>query len=196
MLYKIFLNHGNENIGFEGDSISVQEVKTAISNDFVAKYIHNKNPLYSIEVMASAIEVLCNGLADLMAEGFDIQLTSKNNVCVRFYPDVKIKGGNINLDRAQELIPGTTELTKENAAELVRAAGLIVRAKAEVEQKLTEMMRASKPNAKIPLDLDEIKEVDKIIKNTSTGTDTSTGTVDTSTNANSSTGEGDDGLGG
>ena len=51
-----------------------------------------------------------------------------------------MKGGNINLVRAKELDPTVTELTKENAGDLVNKAGVVVRAKAECEPKFTELL--------------------------------------------------------
>ena len=187
MKYNILINNGNENLGIDGKSISVQEVVTNVSNDFVSQYISRKNPLYNVDVMDGAQVTLCKGWAELLAEGFSIQLKCGNGVCIRIYPDLHIEGGNISLERAQELIPGTTDITPENAADLVRAAGLTVRAKAEVEIKLTEMMKNTKPDGKIPLELNTIKVVPKILKNANNNSQT----VDTST-GNQTQNPGDD----
>ena len=64
------------------------------------------------------------------------------DVALRLYPDIHIKGGNINLARAKELISGLTDITVENAGELVQRAGVTVRAYAEVEQKFTDLLLA------------------------------------------------------
>ena len=51
-----------------------------------------------------------------------------------------MKGGNINLDRAKQLIPGTVALSLDNAGDLVSKAGVTVRAKAECEVKFTDLL--------------------------------------------------------
>jgi hypothetical protein len=59
---------------------------------------------------------------------------------MRIYPDVHLKGGNINLDRAKQLNPDVTELTLENAGELATQVGVKVRVRCEAEQKFTDML--------------------------------------------------------
>ncbi|MBR0181673.1 MAG: hypothetical protein IJQ05_00150, partial [Bacteroidaceae bacterium] len=76
-----------------------------------------------------------------------------------------VKGGNINLARAQELIPGTTEITAENAGDLVSRAGVTVRAKAECEQKFTEMLMAESSG----IQRKEIIEKARVVRKDSNG---------------------------
>ena len=58
-------------------------------------------------------------------------------------PDVHVKGGNINLARAKELDPTVTELTLENAGELIdKAGGVTVRVRAVTQQKFTDLLNA------------------------------------------------------
>ena len=75
-----------------------------------------------------------------MAMGYAVVLRSGADAAIRIYPDVHVKGGNINLDRAKALIPGTVALSLDNAGELVTKAGVTVRAKAECEVKFTDLL--------------------------------------------------------
>jgi hypothetical protein len=87
------------------------------------------------------------------------------------------------LKRAQELMPGTTEITKENAGELVSKAGVMVRAYAECGRKFTEMLMAESSG----IQRDDIVERDRVMRKD--GDDTPTPTPDPS-------GGGDDSGGG
>ena len=97
-------------------------------------------PAYAAPLRKRGSNVEC--AAELMAQGNAIQLKNGPDVALRLYGDIHIKGGNINLQRARELMPGLTDITPENAQELVSRAGLTVRAYAEVEQKFTDLLLA------------------------------------------------------
>ena len=49
-----------------------------------------------------------------MSLGFAIQLKNGGDAALRLYPDIHVRGGNINLSRAQQLDPTVTELTLES----------------------------------------------------------------------------------
>ena len=61
-----------------------------------------------------------------MAMGYAVVLKNGNDAALRIYPDIHIKGGNINLARAKELDPTVTDLTLENAGDLATKAGVTV----------------------------------------------------------------------
>ena len=120
---------------------------------------------------------------------------------MRIYPDIHVKGGNINLARAQELIPGTTEITAENAGDLVSRAGVTVRAKAECEQKFTEMLMAESSGIQRKNIVEKARVVRKNSEggeNGSSGSNSETPeTPETpGTNTGGDTGGGDNGGGG
>ena len=190
--YNIWLNHGNENIGSEEKTITANEVVKTADNDDVAALIHSMNNLIPEQVARDVLENFCMATGRLMKMGFAVQLKSKTEVAMRIYPNVRVKGGNINLARAQELDPTVTDLTLENAADLVQKAGVEVRVKAECQQPYTDILKELKPS------LSYVKVIDrpKVMRtDASTGNNSSqTPTVDTSTNDNPSSG--DDGLGG
>jgi hypothetical protein len=75
-----------------------------------------------------------------MAMGFAIQFKNGQDVLMRIYPDVHLKGGNINLERAKQLNPEVTDLTLENAGELATQVGVKVRVRCETEAKFTELL--------------------------------------------------------
>lgn len=140
MKYSVYLNHGNEYIGANETTITVNEVLETVDEQALAREISHENPLIPVQVAKSVLENFCKAAAQLMSMGFAIQLKNGNDVAMRIYPDIHVKGGNINLARAQELDPTVTELTVENAGDLVTKAGVTVRAKAECEQKFTDLL--------------------------------------------------------
>ena len=140
MKYSVFLNLGNEYIGANEKTITVNEVVETADEQALAREIAHENPLIPEQVATAVLQNFCKAAANLMSMGFAIQLKNGKDVAMRIYPDIHVKGGNINLARAKELDPSVTELTLENAGELVSKAGVTVRAKAECEQKFTDLL--------------------------------------------------------
>ena len=144
--YNIQVNQGNEALG-SGKSITANEVVQTCDTKFLAHHIHLHNALIPEQVAAAVLENFGKAAAELMAMGFAIQFKSGEDVILRIYPDIHVKGGNINLQRAQQLDPSVTDLTTENAGDLVTlAGGVTLRARAEVENKFTEMLLAENPS--------------------------------------------------
>ena len=118
----------------------------------------------------------------MMAMGMAIQFKNGQDVVLRIYPDVKVKDGNINLERAKQLDPTVTDLTMENAAALVDKAGVVVRVKAESQSKFTELFKAQKPS----LERVAVVQKDKITKDgsiaSSENSGSNSGSVAPSTN--------------
>ena len=143
MEYSISINNGVEAFGTAGQkTITVNEELKTVDAKFLAHYISLHNPTIPQQTAQSVLENFVECAAELMAQGNAIQLKNGQDVALRLYGDIHIKGGNINLQRARELMPGLTEITPENAQELVSRAGLTVRAYAEVEQKFTDLLLA------------------------------------------------------
>ena len=143
MEYTISINNGVEAFGTAGQkTITVNEELKTVDAKFLAHYISLHNPTIPQQTAQSVLENFVECAAELMAQGNAIQLKNGQDVALRLYGDIHIKGGNINLQRARELMPGLTEITAENAQELVSRAGLTVRAYAEVEQKFTDLLLA------------------------------------------------------
>ena len=140
--YNVFLNNGNEALGITEKSISANEELQTVDEEALAREIAHENQLIPVQVAKSVIENFCKAAANLMSMGFAIQLKNGQDVAMRIYPDVHVKGGNINLKRAKELDPTVTELTVGNAGSLVDKAGVTVRVRAETEVKFTELLKA------------------------------------------------------
>ena len=140
MKYSVSLNLGNEYIGANEKTITANEVVETVDEQALAREISHQNPLIPEQVAKAVLENFCKAAASLMSMGFAIQLKNGNDVAMRIYPDIHVKGGNINLGRARELDPTVSELTVENAGALVDKAGVTVRAKAECEQKFTDLL--------------------------------------------------------
>ena len=172
--YNIFINNGVEAFGTEGKTITVNEVVQTADIKALAREIHHENMLIPEQVAESVLQNFAKAAANLMSQGFAIQFKSGDDVFMRIYPDIHIKGGNINLKRAQELIPGTTEITTENAGELVSRAGVTVRAYAECEKKFTDLLLAESSG----LQRKDVIEKARVMKTDGTGSDTpGSGTV-------------------
>ncbi len=139
--YRGVLNNGNEALN-TGKTITANEIVETVDEKALAREIHHLNGLIPEQVAESVLQNFCQAAAQLMAMGYAVVLKNGNDAAIRIYPDVHVKGDNINLAKAQELIPGTTDLTLENASELLTKAGVTVRAKAECEQKMTELLLA------------------------------------------------------
>ena len=166
--YNIQVNNGVEAFG-TGDqkTITVNEAPKAVSLDFVAEEIHHANELIPKRAVQEVLANFADVAARLMSEGFAIQFVKDGNVVLRLYADMHIKGGNINLARAKELDPAVTEITTENAGDLVTKAGIAIRAKAEVEQTFTDMLLSYKPQ----LQRKAVVEKQKVERKGGTSTD-------------------------
>ena len=138
--YIVSLNNGIEAFGVDQKTITANEEVQTADEQALAREIAHENPLIPEQVATAVLQNFCKAAANLMSMGFAIQLKNGNDVALRIYPDIHVKGGNINLARAKELDPSVTELTLENAGELVSKAGITVRAKAECEQKFTDLL--------------------------------------------------------
>lgn len=138
--YKGQLNMGNEALGTE-KTITANEVVRTCDAKALAREINHQNSLIPEQVAAAVLENFCKAAVEKMAEGFAIQLNSGTEVAIRIYPDIHIKGGNINLARAKELDPSVTELTAENAGALIdKAGGVQVRVRSTCMQKFTDLL--------------------------------------------------------
>lgn len=145
--YKIQVYNGNEAFGTTGRTIAIQEQPRTISQDFMAEELHHVNELIPKATVKEVLGNFAKVAARLMAEGFAIQFQNDGDVVLRLYADAKIKGGNINLQRAKELNPDITEITQDNASDLVQRAGIQLRAYAEVQTKFNELLQEFKPSA-------------------------------------------------
>ena len=138
--YQGQLNLGNAALGTE-KTITANEVVDTVDLKALAREIHHQNELIPAQVAENVLENFAQAAAELMAMGFAIQFKKGNDVFLRIYPDIHVKGGNINLTRARELDPTVTELTLENAGALIdKAGGVTVRVRAEVEKKFTDLL--------------------------------------------------------
>ena len=139
--YQINFNQGNEAFG-TSKTITANEIVETADEKALAREIHHLNQLIPEQVAEAVLANFCAAAAQLMAMGYAVVLKNGNDAALRIYPDVRIKGGNINLARAKELDPSVSELKMENAGDLALKAGVTVRAKAECEAKFTELLLA------------------------------------------------------
>ena len=133
--YEVNLNNGVEAFG-TGKTITANEVLLTCDEKALAREIHHQNSLIPEDVAASVLGYFGKAAAQLMAMGFAIQFKNGQDVLMRIYPDVHLKGGNI-----KQLNPDVTELTLENAGELATQVGVKVRVRCETEAKFTELLQ-------------------------------------------------------
>ena len=139
--YQVNFNQGTEAFN-AGKTITANEIVETVDEKALAREIHHLNQLIPEQVAEAVLANFCAAAAQLMAMGYAVVLKNGNDAALRIYPDVRIKGGNINLARAKELDPSVSELKMENAGDLALKAGVTVRAKAECEAKFTELLLA------------------------------------------------------
>lgn len=143
--YKGQLNLGNEALGTE-KTITANECVRTCDTKALAREIHHQNTLIPEQVAEAVLENFCLAAVEKMAEGFAIQLMNGQDVAMRIYPDIHVKGGNINLARAKQLDPSVTDLTAENAGALIdKAGGVTVHVRATVQQKFTDLLLKQEP---------------------------------------------------
>ena len=171
--YEVQLNQGNEALN-SGKTITANEVLLTCDEKALAREIHHQNSLIPEDVAASVLGYFGKAAAQLMAMGFAIQFKNGQDVLMRIYPDVHLKGGNINLERAKQLNPDVTDLTLENAGELATQVGVKVRVRCETEAKFTELLQSEG----ISVERKAVKEVAYVAKKGSDGGDSGEQTGD------------------
>ena len=141
--FNVCLNNGNEAFG-TGKSITANEVCDTADNNFVAHHLHLHNPLVPEDVAKAVLNSFIETVAELVGQGYAVQLMKGGDVMLRIYPDIHLNGDNINLSRAQQLDPSVTELTLQNAADLAARVGVTVRPRAQVTQKFADLLDQKK----------------------------------------------------
>ena len=146
LYYDIFINNGVEAFGTDSKTITVNENTRRIDAKALAREVSHENPLVTLPVAESVLMSEAKAWVNFLAQGNVLQIKAGNDVIMRLYADIKVKGGSINLARARQLMPDevvTEQDMVDHAAELVARAGLEIRAHAEVEQKFTDLVRAA-----------------------------------------------------
>lgn len=141
--FNVCLNNGNEAFG-TGKSITANEVCETADNSFVAHHLHLHNPLVPEDVAKAVLNAFCETVAELVGQGYAVQLCKGGDVMLRIYPDIHLNGDNINLARAQQLDPTVTDLTLENAGDLAARVGVSVRPRAAVTAKFAALLDQKK----------------------------------------------------
>ena len=171
--YEVQLNQGNEALQ-TGKTITANEILLTCDEKALAREIHHQNSLIPEDVAASVLGYFGKAAAQLMAMGFAVQLKNGQDALMRIYPDVHLKGGNINLERAKKLNPDVSDLTLENAGELATQVGVKVRVRCETEAKFTELLQSEGYS----VERKAVKEVAYVAKKGSDAGDDNTQTGD------------------
>lgn len=138
--YLLQLNNGNEAFN-TGKTITANEVVETCDAAELAREIAHYAEVVNERTCKFVLDNLLAACVQKMSEGKAVVLTLDGKAALRIYPDVHLKAANINLAKAQELDPTVTDLTMENISDLAqKAGGVTLRAKAEVEQPLTDAL--------------------------------------------------------
>ena len=167
--YNVQLNNGVEAFG-TGKSITANEVCETADNNFVAHHVQlHTHGLITEDIAKIVLDNFCETVAELVGQGYAVQLMKGGDVMLRIYPDIHLNGDNINLARAQQLDPTVTELTLQNAADLAARVGVTVRPRAQVTQKFADLLDQKKS----PVERNAVVEKPYVTR-TGSGTETPT----------------------
>lgn len=157
--YNLQINNGVEAFGTTGKTITANEVLETCDSAELAREIAHLAEVVNERTAKYVLDNVLEAVVQKMSEGKAVVLTLDGKAALRIYPDVHLKAGNINLAKAQELDPTVTEITLENVSDLAtKAGGVVVRAKAEAEQPLTDAMK----KMGVSLHLNEKKEMPRV----------------------------------
>ena len=142
--FNVCLNNGNEAFG-TGKTITANEVCEVADNGFVAHQVQlHTHGLITEDIAKIVVDNLVETVAELVGQGYAVQLCKGGDVMLRIYPDIHLNGDNINLGRAQQLDPTVTDLTLENAGDLAARVGVSVRPRAAVTAKFAALLDQKK----------------------------------------------------
>lgn len=136
--YSIYLNEGTEGFN-EKKTLTVGETPVDLSATELAREVHHANALIPQAVAEGVINSLMDVIAQKLAEGYRISLRHRGEAYLSLYADLHLKQ-TFDLAEARKRGFTGTELTLE-AAPLITANDITLRARAEVEQKFTEAVR-------------------------------------------------------
>lgn len=163
--YTLNLNNGNEALN-TGKSITANEAVETCDAAELAREIAHYAEVVNERTCKFVLDNLLAACVQKMSEGKAVVLTLDGKAALRIYPDVHLKAGSINLAKAQELDPTVTDLTMDNISDLAtKAGGVVLRAKAEVEQPMTDALL--KMDASVHLD--GKKEIARILRKENSG---------------------------
>ena len=142
--FNVCLNQGNEALQ-TGKSITANEVCETADHKFVAHHVelHTRGRITE-DIAKIVLDNFCETVAELVGQGYAVQLCKDGDVMLRIFPDIHLNGDSINLARAQQLDPTVTDLTLQNAGDLAARVGVTVKPRATVTAKFIDLLDAKK----------------------------------------------------
>ena len=163
--YTLNLNLGSEVLN-TGKSITANEAVETCDAAELAREIAHYAEVVNERTCKFVLDNLLAACVQKMSEGKAVVLTLDGKAALRIYPDVHLKAGSINLAKAKELDPTVTDLTMDNISDIAtKAGGVVLRAKAEVEQPMTDALAKLDPTIR----LDGKKEIARILRKENQG---------------------------
>lgn len=165
--YNLQLNNGVEAFGTTGKTITANEVVETCDAAELAREIAHYAEVVNERTCKFVLDNLLAACVQKMSEGKAVVLTLDGKAALRIYPDVRLKAGSINLAKAKELDKTVTDLTMDNISDIAtKAGGVVLRAKAEVEQPMTDALLKLDASVR----LDGKKEIARILRKENQGT--------------------------
>ena len=165
--YTLNLNNGSEVLN-TGKTITANESVETCDAAELAREIAHYAEVVNERTCKFVLDNLLAACVQKMSEGKAVVLTLDGKAALRIYPDVHLKAGSINLAKAKELDKTVTDLTMDNISDLAtKAGGVVLRAKAEVEQPMTDALL--KMGASVHMD--GKKEISRILRKENQGGD-------------------------
>ena len=166
--YNLQLNNGVEAFGTTGKTITANEVVETCDAAELAREIAHYAEVVNERTCKFVLDNLLAACVQKMSEGKAVVLTLDGKAALRIYPDVRLKAGSINLAKAKELDKTVTDLTMDNISDIAtKAGGVVLRAKAEVEQPLTDALLKLDASVR----LEGKKEIARILRKENQGGD-------------------------
>lgn len=137
--YDITLNQGSEALNSE-PTLTANERPQDMTPAQLAREVHHLNTLIPEQIAKSVIDNLCEVICTSIAEGKRVLLMNGQDVYLSIYADVHLRQ-TMNLAALRARGYEGTAITEE-AARYIQPSDLIVKAKAETEQKFTDHMRS------------------------------------------------------
>ena len=163
--YTLNLNNGSEVLN-TGKTITANESVETCDAAELAREIAHYAEVVNERTCKFVLDNLLAACVQKMSEGKAVVLTLDGKAALRIYPDVHLKAGSINLAKAKELDKTVTDLTMDNISDIAtKAGGVVLRAKAEVEQPMTDALMKMGASVR----MDGKKEIARILRKENQG---------------------------
>ena len=131
------INLPNASVGVTERTITVNECVRTCDLQALAREISHQNRLIPEDVAQQVLAYFCKAAAEKMTEGFAIQLSNGDDVAMRIFPDVHVKGGNVIIELKAVAQTKFTELLEKSEFKVSRK-GIVTKSFEKQQQEAAE----------------------------------------------------------